>query len=191
VEPIARNLYNEIGMVEQEHVSHYESLIDPLDTWLKQWVFHEYNEVFLYWSMLQQESDKRIAGVWEQHLDMELGQLQVACDFLRRYEGTDPEEILPPMLPDTPVTFEPNKEYVRAVLEATVDLRTDGLGYVPEQDLPKDHRFFAYQARVNAGGNPQEQVIDLNREASGHEYRDETEGPNPVADLRDKPAVKA
>ena len=57
IEPIARGLYAEIAMIEEQHVTHYESLIDPLDTWLKQLVFHEYNEVYLYWSMLQQESD--------------------------------------------------------------------------------------------------------------------------------------
>jgi hypothetical protein len=191
VEAIARALYSEIGQVEQEHVTHYESLLDPLDSWLQMWVFHEYNEAYLYWSMLQQESDPRIAAIWEQHLDMEIGQLHVACDFMRRYEGREPEEILPPQLPDTPVTFEPNKEYVRAVLEAQVDLRTDGELYVPLDQLPPDHRFFRFQERVNAGGNPQEQVIDLNRGASGHEYRDETEGENPIADLRDEPAVTA
>jgi hypothetical protein len=191
IEPIARALYTEIGQVEQEHVTHYESLLDPIDSWIRMWVFHEYNEAYLYWSMLQQEGDARIARIWEEHLDMEIGQLQVACDFLRRYEGIDPEEILPPALPDTPLTFEPNKEYVRSILESQVDLRMDGLGYASEQDLPSDHRFFAFQQRVNAGGNPQEQVIDLNRERSGHEYRDETEGEHPVTDLRDTSRVTA
>jgi hypothetical protein len=191
VEPIARALYTEIGQVEQEHVSHYESLLDPLDTWIKMWVFHEYNEAFLYWSMYQQETDPRIKGIWEQHCQMEIGQLRVACDFLERYEGVEPLEILPPMFPDTPVTFEPNKDYVRQVLSSQVDLRMDGLGYTPEQDLPNDHRFFEHQRMVNQGGNPQEQIIDLNRAHSGDEYRDETEGPHPIPELRDKPRVNA
>ena len=55
IEPIARGLYAEIAMIEEQHVTHYESLLDPLDSWLKQLVFHEYNEVYLYWSMLQHE----------------------------------------------------------------------------------------------------------------------------------------
>ena len=46
IEPIARQLYQEIGMVEEEHVSHYESLLDPVDSWLCNWVYHEYNEVY-------------------------------------------------------------------------------------------------------------------------------------------------
>src|SRR3546814_13458960 len=65
VEPIARGLYSEIALIEEQHVTHYESLLDPLDSWLKQLVFHEYNEVYLYWSMLQQEQDKRIGAIWE------------------------------------------------------------------------------------------------------------------------------
>jgi hypothetical protein len=183
VEPIARGLYAEIAQVEEEHVTHYESLLDPLDSWLKQWVFHEYNEVYLYWSMLQHETDQRIRNIWELHLEMELGQLQVACELLRRYEGVEPAEILPKELPDTPVTFEPNKQYVRQVLASQVDLRPDGLGYTPVEQLPDDHRFFAFQETVNAGGAPSEMVVDQNRSASGREYRDETEGDNPVFPL--------
>jgi hypothetical protein len=29
MEPIARQLYQEIGLIEEEHVTHYESLMDP------------------------------------------------------------------------------------------------------------------------------------------------------------------
>ena len=180
MEPIARGLYAEIAQVEEEHVTHYGSLLDPLDSWLKQLVFHEYNEVYLYWSMLQHESDARIRQIWELHLEMELGQLRVACDLLRRYEGVEPAEILPMELPEVPVTFEPNKQYVREVLAATVDLRPDGPGYTPVDELGDDHRFFRFQEVVNSGGTPSEQVIDMNRQKSGREYRDETEGENPV-----------
>jgi hypothetical protein len=185
VEPIARGLYAEIALIEEQHVTHYESLLDPLDSLLKQFVFHEYNEAYLYWSMLQNEEDRRIRSIWEEHLDMEIGQLHVACDLLRRFEGVEPEEILPPELPDTPVTFEPNKDYVRQVLAEQIDLRTDGPNYVWDADLPEDHRSRRYREVVNAGGVPSEQVIDDNRAARGREFRDETEGPNPVPDLRE------
>ncbi|WP_116996768.1 hypothetical protein [Desertimonas flava] len=183
IEPIARGLYSEIALIEEQHVTHYESLLDPLDSWLKQLVFHEYNEVYLYWSMLQNESDRRIAALWELHLDMELGQLAAAGELLRKFEGIDPAELLPPELPDTPLTFEPNKDYVRAVLAEQIDLRTDGLDYVDVSELTADHRSIEYRERVNAGGVPSEMVIDMNREHSGREYRDETEGDHPVADL--------
>lgn len=180
IEPLARNLYAEIAQVEEEHVTHYESLIDPLDSWLKQLVFHEYNEVYLYWSMMQHETDRRIKQLWELHLDMELGQLHEACALLRKYEGVDPAEILPAALPEIPVTFETNKEYVRDVLAATVDLRPDGLGYTKVDDLDDDHRFFEFQEIANAGGTPSEQVVDRVRSTHSGEYRDETEGPHPV-----------
>ena len=184
IEPIARGLYAEISLVEEQHVTHYESLLDPLDSWIAQWVFHEYNEVYLYWSMLQQESDRRIKAMWELHCDMEIGQLQVACDFMRRLEGRDPADLLPPALPEVPVSFEPNKAYVRDVLATQVDLQADGLDFVPVGELPPDHRYFTYQKTVNARGNPSEQVIDENRARSGRDYRDETEGDHPITDLR-------
>lgn len=179
VEPIARDLYAEIAQVEEEHVTHYGSLIDPLDSWLKQLVFHEYNEVYLYWSMMHLESHPRIKSLWELHLDMELGQLHAACELLRKYEGIEAAELLPAELPDTPLTFESNKGYVREVLAGQSDLRLDGLGYTPVGEMPDDHRFFEFQATVNAGGTPSEKIIDQNRAHSGAEYRDETEGPHP------------
>jgi hypothetical protein len=185
IEPVARGLYAEIAMIEEQHVTHYESLLDPLESWLEQLVFHEYNEVYLYWSMLQQETDERIKAIWELHCNMELGQLRAACDLLRKYQGVEPEEILPKELPDTPVTFEPNKEYVREVLATQVDLRADGLQYAPADELPSDHRYFEIQRIVNRHGAPSEMVIEDNREQSGGEYRDETEGDHPVMDLRE------
>ena len=115
---------------------------------------------------------------------MELGQLQVACDLLRHYEGIEPAELLPPALPDTPVTFEPNKDYVRDILASQVDLAADGLTYVRTADLPGDHRSRRYREVVNAGGAPSELVIDQTRSARGSDYRDETEGPNPVPELQ-------
>jgi uncharacterized protein with von Willebrand factor type A (vWA) domain len=32
IEPVARGLYAEIALIEEQHVTHYESLLDPLDS---------------------------------------------------------------------------------------------------------------------------------------------------------------
>ena len=114
---------------------------------------------------------------------MEIGQLREACMLMRKYEGVEPEEILPRALPDTPVTFEPNKGYVRDILASQIDLRLDGLGYTPVDDLASESRFFAFQGIVNRAGTPSEQVVDMDRERSGSEYRDQ-DAEHPIADLR-------
>jgi hypothetical protein len=182
MEPIARGLYAEIAMIEEQHVSQYESLIDPGESWFEQLVWHELNEVYLYHSFAEQEPDERIRGIWELHREMELGQLHVACDLMRRYEGREPEEILPATLPD-PVLFQPNKDYVRGVLAEQVDLTADRFDITA--DAPK--RYAAYQASVHDDVEvPSEQVIDRNREAQGREYRIETEGEHPVERLRER-----
>ncbi|HEX7135559.1 MAG TPA: hypothetical protein VF228_23485 [Iamia sp.] len=190
MEPIARGLYLEIAQVEEEHVSHYESLLDPLDSWLANLLFHEANEVYLYWSMFETETDPRIKSLWELHLNMEIGQMQEAARLLRTFEGREPEELLPPELPGVPLTFEPNKQYVRDVLAATVDLRTDLEDYATLDSLPEDHRFFRFRDIVNEDGSYGEDVIDATREARGQEYRHETDGPNPV-DPMPEPAGQA
>ncbi|GAA0962115.1 hypothetical protein [Actinocorallia libanotica] len=181
MEPIARSLYQEIGMVEEEHVTHYESLVDPGETWWERLVNHEYNECYLYHSFMETESDPRIKAIWELHLNMELAHLHVACDLMRTYDGRDPESILAPELP-TPVTFEPNKQFVRDLLATQIDLTKLGTGYVWEA-----HERFEKIQRELMGGHPpaSEEVITEHRDRMGGDYRLETEGPHPVERLRD------
>jgi hypothetical protein len=183
MEPIARQLYQEIGMIEEQHVTQYESLLDPGESWFEQLVHHEYNEVYLYHSFAAQESDPKVKALWELHLGMEIEQLKIACDLMQRYDGRDPEEVLPPGLPDNPVLFEPNKEYVRTVLAEQEDLNALGQGFV--RDAHK--RYQGYQDAIHGDGPvPSEQVIAEHVEKFGEDYRIETEGPHPVERSQDR-----
>ncbi len=56
---IGRRLYQEIGLVEEEHVTHYGSLLDPNMTWLENLLCHEYTECYLYYSCFMDESDPK------------------------------------------------------------------------------------------------------------------------------------
>jgi hypothetical protein len=182
VEPLARALYLEIAEIEEQHVSHYESILDPTATWLTNLVFHEYNECWLYYSFMQQEPDRRVKAVYELHLNMEIEHLRLACEMMRQVEGRDPEDLLPDSI-EEPLRFEENKAYVRDVLASQIDLTAKGANFVPIGKLPSDHRYFAYQEVVNEGGVPSEEVIDEARRQLGEDYRLETEGPHPVPGL--------
>src|SRR5690606_18568549 len=177
-------LYQEIGLVEEEHVTHYESLVDPGETWWERLVNHEYNECYLYYSFMQTESDRRIKAIWELHLDMELEHLRLACELMREHDGREPEEVLAPELPK-PVTFEPNKDYIRELLDTQIDLTTLGAGYVREAH----ERFERMQENIHGGeAPPSERVVDMHREQFGTDYRLSTEGEHPVERLRRQPA---
>lgn len=181
-EPLARALYLEIAEIEEQHVSHYESILDPTATWLTNLVFHEYNECWLYYSFMQQEPDRRVKALYELHLNMEIEHLRLACEMMRNVEGRDPEELLPAAI-EAPLMFQENKAYVREVLKAQVDLTAKGTEFVPIGKLRSDHRYFAYQEAVNEGGVPSEQVIEEARDRLGEDYRLETEGPHPISGL--------
>jgi hypothetical protein len=181
MEPIARRLYQEIALVEEEHVTHYESLMDPTETWWERLVLHEYNECYLYYSFMQNESNPRIKQIWELHLNMELEHLRIACELMRTQEDRDPESFLPAELPE-PVTFEPNKPYLRELLATQIDITTLGTGYVREAH----ERFQQMQEMVNGKEKPpSEHVIDDHRARFGKDYRMETDGPHPVPALRE------
>jgi len=181
MEPIARQLYQEISLIEQEHVTHYESLLDPTENWWERLVTHEYNECWLYYSFMSQETDNRIKAIWELHLQMELAQLQQACDLLRRFDGREPEQVVGGAGLPEPLEFEPNKQYLRDLLATQIDLTTLGAGYVRDAH----ERFVWMQEQVHGGEQPpSELVIEAHRAQFGDEYRIETEGPHPVESLR-------
>lgn len=184
LEPLARGLYLEIAMIEEQHVSHYESMMDAGATWAQMLVLHEYNECYLYHSFMQTEVDPRIKQLWELHLAMEIEHLRLACEVMRTLDRSDPEAILPKELPD-PITFHSNRDYVRNVLASQIDLNADLALFVPAADLPDDHRYHQYQSAVHGPGPvPSEEVITQHHEKVGGEYRVEPLGEHPVPSAR-------
>lgn len=154
-DPLARQLYAEIASIEEQHVTQYESIIDPNETWLEKWLLHEANEVYNYYSCLMQESNPRIKAVWDRFLAYELGQLHYVIELFQRIEGRDAAEVLPPEMPD-PINFASHRAYVREVLRQEVTLRANGTLIVPlEQESAAS---LAYRERINAQGSPSEAV---------------------------------
>lgn len=165
-DPVARQLYAEIAAIEEQHVTQYGSLVDPGETWMEMWLMHEATEVYNYYNCMQQESNSRIKAIWERFLDYELGQLNYVADLMRQYEKRDPAEFLPTSLPE-PIKFESQREYVRQVLSAEVDLRANGTDIVPmEEEGP---RSIQYREQLNSEGSPSESV------ASGYQWQPGTE----------------
>ncbi|MBF0391715.1 MAG: hypothetical protein HQL38_03435 [Alphaproteobacteria bacterium] len=183
-DPVARGLYLEIAEIEEQHVTHYESIMDPTLSWLTHLVLHEYHECWMYWSFMGEEVDPRIKAIWELHLGMEIEHLRLACEAMKAIEHRDPAEFLPAAGLDRPVVFRENKAYVRQLLADQVEFTAWDSEIVSIDRLPRDHRYFAYQARVNRTTPPSETIIERHRQRSGEDYRLEMEGPHPVAALR-------
>ena len=57
---LGRSLYLEIGMVEEQHVTHYGGLLDPNCTWLENLLLHDYVEAYLYYSFYREEKNEII-----------------------------------------------------------------------------------------------------------------------------------
>lgn len=185
MEPIARGLYAEIAMIEEQHVTHYESILDPTVSWLENWVLHEYNECWNYYSYLQDEIDPRLKAIYELHLAMEIEHLRIAADAMRAIEKREPEALIAHG-EIKPLQIKENKAWLRGVLGSQVDLTSKDSAFVPVAELPAEDRYFAYQEKVHGGWVPSEAVIAEHIAMLGDEYRCETEGPNPVEGLRGK-----
>jgi len=154
-DPVARQLYAEIASIEEQHVTQYASILDPSETWLEQWLLHEANEVYNYYSCLQQETNAHVKAIWERFLDYELGHFHAVSDLFKQYEKRDPTEILPLALPE-PIDFKSHREFVRQVLSQEVDLRANGTQFV---DKPQEGALSrAYRDFINRDGSPSESV---------------------------------
>jgi hypothetical protein len=156
-DPVARMLYAEIAAIEEQHVTGYECLIDPDETWLEKWLLHECNEVYTYWSCLRQEPNPRLKQIWERFVDYELGQLHFVMGLMRQLENRDPEALLPETLPE-PIKFESQREFVRKVLSNEVGLSANGTEIVPRAQESELTR--AYREQLNSEISPSELVTN-------------------------------
>lgn len=154
-DPLARQLYAEIASIEEQHVTQYESIIDPDETWLEKWLLHEACEVYNYASCVETEGNPRIKKIWERMLDYELGQLRFVEKLFQKHENRDAAEVLPEKLPEL-LGYDTQRSYVRRVLREQVDLRADGATFVSLDAEPQ--RSIAYRERLNADGSPSDSV---------------------------------
>jgi hypothetical protein len=150
-DPIGRMLYAEIASIEEQHVTQYESIIDASETWIEKWLMHEATEVYNYWSCAQQEPNRRLKSVWERFLEYELGHLHFVMDLMKQVERRDPAELLPTRLPP-PIRFESQRQFVRKVLSAEVDLRAEGTEFIPSTQESPQSPSVQYRAQLNAPG---------------------------------------
>lgn len=150
-DPSARQLYAEIASIEEQHVTHYESLCDPRESVLEKWLLHEACEAYNYWSCVESESDPRIKSIWERMLDYELGHVHHVAGLFEQFERRDASEVLDSVI-NTPVSYEPHREYIREVLRREAGLGAQGHDLVPREDEPERTR--QYRARLNAKEQP-------------------------------------
>ena len=184
---IGRRLYQEIALVEEEHVTQYESLMDPNATWFEMLLWHEYCECYLYWSCYQTETDARIKGLWEENLAMEIAHLHKAKELLQKYEHKDWNEVIKDATFPAPICLHENIDYVRKILGETVQYTSLKEDYVKLKDLPADADFFRYQNIINPTAEivPSHQVIETFIRRRGADYRYQI-APSPVPELRNR-----
>jgi len=186
-DPCGKKLYQEIGMIEEQHVTHYGSLLNPCMTWLENLLWHQYAECFLYYSCHALETDASIRDEWAFMLEQELVHLHMAAEMLRKYEGKEWQQVIPNGEFPAPLRLESNIPYVRGVLQNTVHNTALRENYVSACTLPENADFFVYQNTVNK--NTQDvlshRVIENYIAKYGKDYRFEI-AENPIPELRDR-----
>ena len=184
---MGRRLYMEIAMVEEEHVTQYESLMDSNATWLEMLLWHEYCECYLYWSCYVTETDPYVKNLWEQNLIYEIAHLHKAVELLGKYEGKEWQAVIPDGEFPAPISLHENIEYVRKILGDTVQYTSVNEGYLKVNQLPNDANFFKHQNVINPSVDivPSHNVIDAYIRRRGMDYRYQV-APSPIPELRNR-----
>ena len=185
---LGRRLYQEIGMIEEQHVTQYGALMPTCCTWLESLLMHEYTECYLYYSCYEDETDPQIKKLWEQHFEQEVSHLHAAADLLKKYEGKEWGEVIPGGAFPELLKFTPQKDYVRKVLKKTVYNTAAGEDpAMPVDTLSADAPFYQYQKMVcpNTEQVASHEVIEQSIAANGTDYRFQ-EKEHPVEALRDR-----
>ncbi len=184
---MARKLYMEIALVEEEHVTQYESLMNPNATWLEMLLWHEYCECYLYWSCCKTEKDPYIKSIWEMYFEFEVAHLKKAEELLKKYENKEAGEVIKdPVFPE-PLSLHQNIEYVRDVLKNTVQHTSNREEYALIKDLNENADFFRWQKELQPTTQvvPSHNVIETFIRRNGSDYRYQI-APSPIPELRDR-----
>ncbi|NLC12338.1 MAG: hypothetical protein GX767_08830, partial [Firmicutes bacterium] len=183
---LGKQLYQEIALIEEEHVTQYGALLDPNASWLENLLLHEYMECYLYYSFYQDEQDPHLKRIWETHLNQEISHLHKAAELLSKYENKEWQQLIPGPFPNL-LQFHDTRDYLRKILGEQVELTADRESLASVHELPPEHSFFQYQEKVNhdVSAVPSHKVIYQHRQANGEDYRYELK-PHPVEALADR-----
>ena len=158
---VLRETYAEIKDVEEEHVTMYESLIDPNETMWEKFLIHEFTEVCNYYTCMEDEVCENTKKIWEIFFEMELEHLKIASEMFKKYEKRDPEEVIG-IETVIPCRFKSQKTYVQKVLEKEVNKRLDADGeFTTTENLGEHWASYPVQERVAEISAPSENAIRL------------------------------
>jgi len=155
-DPLARQLYAEIAEIEEEHVTGYESLADASMTWLERLAVMQLTEAYNYFSCFQTEPQPQLRQVWEELYHHELEHIAIVAELLKKHEGKDIHHLVPESVAPL-VVLEPNKDYVRRIIQEQKSWQPFNMEIMPESKLPGDWPSYDYQKKVRGAGFPSEQ----------------------------------
>lgn len=184
---IGRKLYEEIGLIEEQHVTQYGSLMDTRLTWLENLLNHEYTECYLYYSCYEDETDPYIKKIWEQHFCEEVTHLHKAVELIKKYEGKEWQQVIPEGTFPELLKIGESKDYVRQILAGTVQQTSIKDNYINVEDVPSDADFFKFQGIINKNVEdvPSHKVIHeyINKNGMDYRYQDKE---HPIQALQDR-----
>ena len=180
-DPLARALFAEMALIEEQHATQYESLWDPRPAPLDNLLLRLRALGYAYHSLGAMETDAALRPVWAAHLEEALSDAR-SLSALLSPGAARPEEPFPP-----PFLFGDTAALARSLMprQATLTMLEDSL--VPASLLPGDCRYFAWQRALCGDGDaaPSHRVVARYAARYGTDYRFERQ-PSPIEALQNR-----
>ena len=183
---IARALFAEMALIEEQHATQYESLWDPRWTALDGLTLRQWALSCAYRSLLAAETDAALAALWQAHLTEALEGLEALCalpgvgEAARALRGDAPP---PPFLRGDTAAL------VRRLMPRQVTLTMLEDSLVPAGQLPGGCRYAAWQRALCGDGAdvPSHRVVSRYAARYGTDYRFERRA-SPIEALQNRKA---
>ena len=179
--PLARGLFAEMALIEEQHAAQYESLWDPRRTPVESLLLRARALGYAYHSLRAMETDPDLRALWSAHLDETLADAASMAALLPEGAAQIGEPFPPPFL------FGDTSAFVRALMPRQVTLTMLEDSLVPAGQLPGDSRYFAWQRAFCGDGRslPSHQAVARYAARYGTDYRFERR-PSPIEALQNR-----
>lgn len=178
---LSRKFLQEITLIKTGHLCLYESFLQQNGSILKNLIYIEYLNAYLFWSCSLFEKSEYIRKLFENFFDESVSILRVFTKLLRQKHNLNWFDVInygefPP-----PLRLKENILHIRKLKAEKTDINLLNGEFISSKNLPYNANFYKFQNLRNRNFEdcPSQKVIQSHRLTYGSDYRYEV-APNPI-----------
>ncbi len=178
---LSRKFLQEITLIKVGHLCLYESFL-PLDgSVLKNLIYLEYLNAYMFWSCGRFEKSEYLRKLFENFFDESVSILRVFTKLLKQKRNLNWFDVINDGEFPPPLRLKENISHIRKLKAEKTDINLLNGEFISSKNLPYNANFYKFQNLRNRNFEdcPSQKVIKSHRLTYGSDYRYEV-APNPI-----------